>query len=117
MAAPTDALFWKKTSTLMAAQATIPTLLHARQVTFSYLQLRETLSHISQPNYLIALWNKQIKSHIFDPAQGGEGMHATTAVLDAADQGLAQDLSVQAGDWDTKLLDLHFEDENGRPVT
>ena len=44
-------------------------------------------------------------------------MHATTAVLEAADQGLAQDLGVQAGDWDTKLLDLHFEDENGRPVT
>ena len=39
MAAPTDALFWKKTSTLMAAQATIPTLLHAQQVTFTYLQL------------------------------------------------------------------------------
>lgn len=44
-------------------------------------------------------------------------MHATTAVLDAADQGLAQDLSVQAGDPYTRLLDLYFEDDNYEPVT
>ena len=44
-------------------------------------------------------------------------MHATTAVLDASDQGLVQNLLIQAGDWDTRLLNFHFEDENDRPVT
>jgi hypothetical protein len=39
-------------------------------------------------------------------------MHTTTAFLDAAEQGPALNLSVQAGDQDTKFFDLQFEDDD-----